>query len=82
MLLTILRTILVQGHGWYTQRIREVAETYGYQMALGSIFPMDVLFKDFGAPLAKYCLWKVRSWLSSTQKVQQLYISSWLDPWS
>ena len=36
-----------------------MAEAYGYQMALGSIFPMDVLFKGFGHPLAQYCLWKV-----------------------
>ncbi|CAI5524063.1 unnamed protein product [Closterium sp. Naga37s-1] len=47
------------GHGWYTKRMRQQAQRHGYNVALGSVFPVDPLFKDSSRPLAAYCLWKV-----------------------
>ncbi|CAI5471777.1 unnamed protein product [Closterium sp. Yama58-4] len=47
------------GHGWYTKRMRQQAQRHGYNVALGSVFPMDPLFKDSSRPLAAYCLSKV-----------------------
>ncbi|CAI7910619.1 unnamed protein product, partial [Closterium sp. NIES-53] len=49
----------LQGHGWYTKRMRQQAQRHGYNVALGSVFPVDPLFKDSSRPLAAYCLWKV-----------------------
>eukprot|EP00271_Cylindrocystis_brebissonii_P015948 TRINITY_DN3903_c0_g3_i1.p1 TRINITY_DN3903_c0_g3~~TRINITY_DN3903_c0_g3_i1.p1 ORF type:complete len:478 (-),score=23.30 TRINITY_DN3903_c0_g3_i1:1071-2504(-) len=47
------------GHGWYTKRIRRTIQRYGYRLALGSVYPVDPLFKEKGGPIASYCLWKM-----------------------
>ncbi|CAI7808187.1 unnamed protein product [Closterium sp. NIES-54] len=53
------RPVSQAGHGWYTKRMRQQAQRHGYNVALGSVFPVDPLFKDSSRPLAAYCLWKV-----------------------
>eukprot|EP00897_Mesotaenium_endlicherianum_P005296 jgi/Mesen1/4795/ME000243S03974 len=47
------------GHGWYTKRIRRTIQKHGYRLALGSVYPVDPLFKEKGGPIAQYCLWKI-----------------------
>lgn len=47
------------GHGWYTRQIRHTIQRHGYRLALGSVYPVDPLFKQKGGPIASYCLWKI-----------------------
>lgn len=47
------------GHGWYTKQMRRTIQRHGYRLALGSVYPVDPLFKEKGGPIAQYCLWKI-----------------------
>lgn len=47
------------GHGFFTKKMLQIVESHGYRTALGSLFPLDTLFKSQGAYIAKYLLWRV-----------------------
>ncbi|GJP43369.1 hypothetical protein CLOM_g2842 [Closterium sp. NIES-68] len=47
------------GYGFATPHMQQLAHRHGYQLALGSVFPLDPLFKGCGAFLARFCLWKM-----------------------
>ncbi|CAI5476930.1 unnamed protein product [Closterium sp. Yama58-4] len=47
------------GYGFATPHMQHRALSHGYRLALGSVFPLDPLFKGCGAFLARFCLWKM-----------------------
>ncbi|CAI7915423.1 unnamed protein product [Closterium sp. NIES-53] len=47
------------GYGFATPHMQHRAHSHGYRLALGSVFPLDPLFKGCGAILARFCLWKM-----------------------
>ncbi|KAH7292556.1 hypothetical protein KP509_29G074300 [Ceratopteris richardii] len=49
------------GHGFFTRKMLRIAEHHGYRTALGSLFPLDTLFKNQGENIAKYLLWRVQN---------------------
>lgn len=49
-----------QGHGFYNSSIVNICEKHGYQIALGSLYPMDHMFQNQAKLLVKNMLWRVR----------------------
>ena len=49
-----------QGHGFYNSSIVSICEKHGYQIALGSLYPMDHMFQNQAKLLVKNMLWRVR----------------------
>lgn len=49
-----------QGHGFYNSSIVKTCEKHDYQIALGSLYPMDHMFQNQAKLLVKNMLWRVR----------------------
>ena len=49
-----------QGHGFYNSSIVKICENHDYQIALGSLYPMDHMFRNQAKLLVKNMLWRVR----------------------
>lgn len=47
------------GSGWYNGAMLETAGRYGYQVALGSVYPFDAVL-PFPGLAARYILWRAR----------------------
>ncbi|XP_024532843.1 uncharacterized protein LOC9640714 isoform X2 [Selaginella moellendorffii] len=47
------------GHGFYNREMIDLVEGYGYKLVLGSLYPLDTLFRNKGKLIAKYLLWRL-----------------------